>query len=69
LKLPFPFGNASGGSRQSLQAARYGSTVAQIGVLSQSEQDQIYAFDKVREALKCMEKGAHFGKTVIRVVA
>ena len=95
---------------QSLQAVRYGGTVAQIGVLSQSEQplpiplilhrqvriqgiyvgsrahfeamnraivasrtqpvvDQIYAFDQAREALKCMEKGAHFGKIVIRVVA
>jgi NADPH:quinone reductase-like Zn-dependent oxidoreductase len=95
---------------QSLQAVRYGGTVAQIGVLSQSEQplpiplilhrqvrihgiyvgskshfeamnraivakrtqpvvDQIYAFDKAREALKCMETGSHFGKVVIRVVA
>ena len=95
---------------QSLQAVRYGGTLAQIGVLSQSEQplpiplilhrqvriqgiyvgskshfeamnraivaartqpvvDQIYAFDKAREALKCMETGSHFGKIVIRVVA
>jgi NADPH:quinone reductase-like Zn-dependent oxidoreductase len=95
---------------QSLQAVRYGGTVAQIGVLSQSEQplpiplilhrqvriqgiyvgskshfeamnraivatrmqpvvDQIYTFDRVREALKSMEKGSHFGKIVIRVVA
>ena len=95
---------------QSLQAVRYGGMVAQIGVLSQSEQplpiplilhhqvrihgiyvgskahfeamnraivasrtqpvvDQIYAFDKAREALKCIETGAHFGKIVIRVVA
>ncbi len=93
-----------------MQAARYGGTVAQIGVLSQSEQplpiplilhhqvriqgiyvgskahfeamnraivpsrtqpvvDQIYAFVKGREALKCMETGAHFGKIVIRIVA
>jgi D-arabinose 1-dehydrogenase-like Zn-dependent alcohol dehydrogenase len=93
-----------------LRAGRYGGTVAQIGVLSQSEQplpiplilhhqvriqgfyvgskahfeamnraigasrmqpvvDQVYAFDKAREALKCMEIGAHFGKTIIRVVA
>ena len=95
---------------QSLQAVRYGGTVAQIGVLSQSEQplpiplilhrqvriqgiyvgskshfeamnraivatrmqpvvDQIYTFDRVREALKSMETGSHFGKIVIRVVA
>jgi NADPH:quinone reductase-like Zn-dependent oxidoreductase len=31
--------------------------------------DQIYTFDRVREALKCMETGSHFGKIVIRVVA
>jgi NADPH:quinone reductase-like Zn-dependent oxidoreductase len=95
---------------QSLQAVRFGGTVAQIGVLSQSEQplpiplilhrqihiqgvyvgsrvhfetmnqaitvngtrpvvDRIYAFDEVREALKTMEKGSHFGKIVIQVVA
>jgi D-arabinose 1-dehydrogenase-like Zn-dependent alcohol dehydrogenase len=93
-----------------LQAVRYGGTVTQIGVLSQSEQplpiplilhrqvriqgiyvgskshfeamnraivaarmqpvvDQIYTFDRVREALKSMETGSHFGKIVIRVVA
>jgi NADPH:quinone reductase-like Zn-dependent oxidoreductase len=95
---------------QSLQAVRFAGTVAQIGVLSQSEQplpiplilhrqvriqgvyvgsrahfeamnraitangtrpvvDRIYAFDEAREALKTMEKGSHFGKTVIQVVA
>ncbi len=95
---------------QSLQAVRFGGTVAQIGVLSQSEQplpiplilhrqvriqgvyvgsrahfetmnraitasgtrpvvDRIYAFDEAREALKTMEKGSHFGKIVIQVVA
>ncbi len=95
---------------QSLQAVRFGGTVAQIGVLSQSEQplpiplilhrqvriqgvyvgsrahfeamnraitangtrpvvDRIYAFDDAREALKTMEKGSHFGKIVIQVVA
>jgi NADPH:quinone reductase-like Zn-dependent oxidoreductase len=95
---------------QSLQAVRFGGTVAQIGVLSQSEHplpiplilhrqihiqgvyvgsrvhfetmnraitvngtrpvvDRIYAFDEVREALKTMEKGSHFGKIVIQVVA
>jgi NADPH:quinone reductase-like Zn-dependent oxidoreductase len=100
----------AGTFNQSLQAVRYGGTVAQIGVLSQSEQpmpiplilhhqvriqgiyvgskshfeamnraiaatrtqpavDQIYAFDKAREALKSMETGSHFGKIVIRVVA
>jgi NADPH:quinone reductase-like Zn-dependent oxidoreductase len=94
---------------QSLQAVRYGGTVAQIGVLSQSEQplpiplilhrqirihgiyvgskshfeamnraivatrtqpvvDQIYTFDKAREALKSIEKASHFGKIVIKVV-
>jgi NADPH:quinone reductase-like Zn-dependent oxidoreductase len=94
---------------QSLQAVRYGGTVAQIGVLSQSEQplpiplilhrqirihgiyvgskshfeamnraivatrtqpvvDQIYTFDKAREALESMEKASHFGKIVIKVV-
>ena len=31
--------------------------------------DQIYAFDRVQEALKSMEKGAHFAKIVIRLVA
>jgi NADPH:quinone reductase-like Zn-dependent oxidoreductase len=100
----------AGTFNQSLQAVRYGGMVAQIGVLSQSEQplpiplilhrqiriqgiyvgskshfeamnraivatrmqplvDQIYTFDRVREALKCMETGSHFGKIVIRVVA
>jgi NADPH:quinone reductase-like Zn-dependent oxidoreductase len=95
---------------QSLQAVRYGGTVAQIGVLAASEQplpipmilhrqvrihgiyvgsrshfeamnraivaartqpvvDQIYTFDRVREALKSMETGSHFGKIVVRVVA
>ncbi len=95
---------------QSLQAVRFGGTVAQIGILSQSEQplpiplilhrqvrvqgvyvgsrahfetmnraitadgtrpvvDRIYAFDEAREALKTMEKGSHFGKIVIQVVA
>jgi NADPH:quinone reductase-like Zn-dependent oxidoreductase len=95
---------------QSLQAVRFGGTVAQIGVLSQSEQplpiplilhrqvriqgiyvgskshfdamnraivasrmqpvvDQIYTFDRAREALKCMEIGSHFGKILVRVVA
>jgi len=95
---------------QSLQAVRFAGTVAQIGVLSQSEQplpiplilhrqvriqgvyvgsrahfeamnraitangtrpvvDRIYAFDEAREALKTMEKGSHFGKIVIQVVA
>jgi NADPH:quinone reductase-like Zn-dependent oxidoreductase len=95
---------------QSLQAVRFAGTVAQIGVLSQSEQplpiplilhrqvriqgvyvgsrahfeamnraitangtrpvvDRIFAFDEAREALKTMEKGSHFGKIVIQVVA
>ena len=95
---------------QSLQAVRIGGTVAQIGVLSQSEQplpialilhrqvrihgvyvgsrahfeamnraisanrmrpvvDRIFAFGEAREALKTMEKGYHFGKIVIQVVA
>jgi NADPH:quinone reductase-like Zn-dependent oxidoreductase len=95
---------------QSLQAVRVGGTVAQIGVLSQSEQplpiplilhrqvriqgvyvgsrahfeamnraivasrmrpvvDRIFAFHEAREALKTMEKGSHFGKIVIQVVA
>jgi hypothetical protein len=31
--------------------------------------DQIYTFDRVREALKSMETGSHFGKIVVRVVA
>ena len=100
----------AGTFNQSLQAVRFGGTVAQIGVLSQSEQplpiplilhrqiriqgiyvgskshfdamnraivasrmqpvvDQIYTFDRAREALKCMETGSHFGKIVVRVVA
>jgi NADPH:quinone reductase-like Zn-dependent oxidoreductase len=95
---------------QSLQAVRFGGTVAQIGVLSHSEQplpiplilhrqvrvhgvyvgsrahfetmnraisvrrmrpvvDRIFAFSEAREALKMMEKGSHFGKIVIQVVA
>jgi NADPH:quinone reductase-like Zn-dependent oxidoreductase len=95
---------------QSLQAVRFGGTVAQIGVLSHSEQplpippilhrqvrvhgvyvgsrahfetmnraisarrmrpvvDRIFAFSEAREALKTMEKGSHFGKIVIQVVA
>jgi len=28
--------------------------------------DKIFTFDEVREALKCMESGAHFGKIVVR---
>ncbi len=95
---------------QSLQAVRVGGTVAQIGVLSQSDQplpiaallhrqirvhgvyvgsrahfeamnqaisanhlrpvvDKIFAFPQAREALTTMEKGSHFGKIVIQVVA
>jgi NADPH:quinone reductase-like Zn-dependent oxidoreductase len=95
---------------QSLQAVRMGGTVAQIGVLSQSDQplpiplilhrqvrvhgvyvgsrahfeamnqaitahqtrpvvDRVLPFSQVREGLKAMEKGVHFGKIVIQVVA
>ena len=95
---------------QSLQAVRMGGTVAQIGVLSQSDQplpiplilhrqvrihgvyvgsrahfeamnqaitahrirpvvDRVFPFSQAREALKAMEKGVHFGKIVIQVVA
>jgi NADPH:quinone reductase-like Zn-dependent oxidoreductase len=95
---------------QSLQAVRIGGTVAQIGVLSQSDQplpiapllhrqvkvhgvyvgsrahfeamnraivatdlrpvvDKIFAFSQAREALTTMQKGRHFGKIVIQVVA
>jgi NADPH:quinone reductase-like Zn-dependent oxidoreductase len=95
---------------QSMQAVRMGGTVAQIGVLSQSDQplpiplilhrqvrihgvyvgsrahfealnlaitahkirpvvDRVFPFSQAREGLKTMEKGAHFGKIVIQVVA
>jgi NADPH:quinone reductase-like Zn-dependent oxidoreductase len=95
---------------QSVQAVRIGGTIAQIGVLSQSDQplpiapllhrqirvqgiyvgsrahfetmnraiaaghlrpvvDKIFAFPQAREALTTMEKGSHFGKIVIQVVA
>lgn len=95
---------------QSLQAVCIGGTVAQIGVLSQSDQpvpiapllhrqirvqgiyvgsrahfeamnkaiaaahlrpvvDKLFAFSQAREALTALEKGAHFGKIVIQVVA
>ena len=95
---------------QSLQAVRMGGTVAQIGVLSQSDQplpiplilhrqvrihgvyvgsrahfeamnqaisahqihpvvDRVFPFSQAREGLKAMEKGVHFGKIVIQVVA
>jgi NADPH:quinone reductase-like Zn-dependent oxidoreductase len=95
---------------QSVHAVRVGGTVAQIGVLSQSDQplpiapilhrqvrvqgvyvgsradfetmnraieashlrpvvDKIFAFSQAREALTTMEKGSHFGKIVIQVVA
>ena len=95
---------------QSLQAVRMGGTVAQIGVLSQSDQplpiplilhrqvrihgvyvgsrahfeamnqaitahkihpvvDRVFPFGQAREGLETMEKGAHFGKIVIQVVA
>jgi NADPH:quinone reductase-like Zn-dependent oxidoreductase len=95
---------------QSLQAVRMGGTVAQIGVLSQSDQplpiplilhrqvrihgvyvgsrahfevmnqaitahkirpvvDRVFPLSQAREGLKTMEKGAHFGKIVIQVVA
>jgi NADPH:quinone reductase-like Zn-dependent oxidoreductase len=95
---------------QSLQAVRMGGTVAQIGVLSQSDQplpiplilhrqvrvhgvyvgsrahfesmnqaitahqirpvvDRVFPLGHAREGLKAMEKGVHFGKIVIQVVA
>jgi NADPH:quinone reductase-like Zn-dependent oxidoreductase len=95
---------------QSLQAVRMGGTVAQIGVLSQSDQplpiplilhrqvrihgvyvgsrahfeamnqaitahqirpivDRVLPLSQAREGLKAMEKGVHFGKIVIQVVA
>lgn len=95
---------------QSLQAIRMGGTVAQIGVLSQSDQplpiplilhrqvrihgvyvgsrahfeamnqaisahqirpvvDRVFPFSQAPEGLKAMEKGVHFGKIVIQVVA
>jgi D-arabinose 1-dehydrogenase-like Zn-dependent alcohol dehydrogenase len=95
---------------QSVHAVRVGGTVAQIGVLSQSDQplpiapilhrqvrvqgvyvgsradfetmnraiaashlrpvvDRIFAFSQAREAFTTMEKGSHFGKIVIQVVA
>jgi NADPH:quinone reductase-like Zn-dependent oxidoreductase len=95
---------------QSLQAIRTAGTIAQIGVLSSSDQplpiapilhrqvriqgvyvgskahfeamnraitanqlrpvvDKIFAFSQAREALTALEKGAHFGKIVIQVVA
>jgi NADPH:quinone reductase-like Zn-dependent oxidoreductase len=95
---------------QSVQAVRIGGTVAQIGLLSQSDQpvqiapllyrqvrvqavyvgsrahfqtmnraieashlrpvvDKVFAFPQAREALTTMEKGSHFGKIVIQVVA
>jgi NADPH:quinone reductase-like Zn-dependent oxidoreductase len=95
---------------QSVHAVRIGGAVAQIGVLSQSDQplpiapilhrqvrvqgvyvgsradfetmnraieashsrpvvDKIFAFSQAREALTTMEKGSHFGKIVIQVVA
>ena len=95
---------------QSLQAVRMGGTVAQIGVLSQSDLplpiplilhrqvrihgvyvgsrahfevmnqaitahqirpvvDRVLPFSQAREGLKAMEKGVHFGKIVIQVVA
>jgi len=31
--------------------------------------DKIFAFSQAREALATMEKGSHFGKIVIQVVA
>jgi NADPH:quinone reductase-like Zn-dependent oxidoreductase len=95
---------------QSLQAVRTGGAVAQIGILSSSDQplpiapilhrqvriqgvyvgsrahfeamnraivasqlrpvvDKIFPFPQAREALTAMEKGQHFGKIVIQVVA
>jgi NADPH:quinone reductase-like Zn-dependent oxidoreductase len=95
---------------QSLQAVRIAGMIAQIGVLSHSEQplqiplilhrqvrvhgvyvgsrahfeamnrallatrmrpvvDRVFAFSDAREALRMMEKKAHFGKIVIQVVA
>jgi NADPH:quinone reductase-like Zn-dependent oxidoreductase len=95
---------------QSVQAVRIGGMVAQIGLLSQSDQalaiapllhrqvrvhgiyvgsrahfeamnraiaaghlrpvvDKVFAFPQAREAFTTMEKGSHFGKIVIQVVA
>ena len=95
---------------QSLQAVRIGGTVAQIGVLSQSDQplaigpllhrqvrvqgvyvgsradfdamnraisahrlvpvvDQVFGFDRARDAFVTLEQGSHFGKIVIQAVA
>jgi NADPH:quinone reductase-like Zn-dependent oxidoreductase len=95
---------------QSLQAVRTGGTVAQIGVLSQSDEplpiapllhrqvrvqgiyvgsrahfgemnraidatrlrpviDKVFGFDQIRDALVTLERGSHFGKIVIQVVA
>jgi NADPH:quinone reductase-like Zn-dependent oxidoreductase len=95
---------------QSLQAVRMGGTVAQIGVLSQSDQplpvplilhrqvrihgvyvgsrahfetmnhaitahqirpvvDRVFPMSQARAGFKAMEKGVHFGKIVIQVVA
>ena len=95
---------------QSLQAVCTGGTIAQIGVLSHSEQplpavplphrqvrvqgvyvgsrahfesmnravtahrlrpvvDTVFVFEEAREALTRMEKGSHFGKIVIEIVA
>ncbi len=100
----------AGTFNQALQAVRFGGTVAQIGVLSQSDQplpiapllrrqvrihgvyvgsrahfetmnraivatqlrpvvDKIFAFSQAREALTIMQKGGHFGKIVIQLVA
>jgi NADPH:quinone reductase-like Zn-dependent oxidoreductase len=93
---------------QSLKAVRVGGAVAQIGVLSQSNEpidvipilhkqihiqgiyvgsradflemnraitqtklkpivDEVFTFDQVKEALRRMESGSHFGKLVIRI--
>jgi NADPH:quinone reductase-like Zn-dependent oxidoreductase len=95
---------------QSLQAVRMGGTIAQIGVLSQSDQplpvplilhrqvrihgvyvgsrahfetmnhaitahqirpvvDRVFPMSQARAGFKAMEKGVHFGKIVIQVVA
>ena len=98
----------AGTLQQSLQAVAMGGTVAQIGILSQSNQpfpiapllhrqvrlqgiyvgsrvqfeamnqaisrsgmrpvvDQVYGFAEVRQALKVMETGGHFGKIAIEM--
>jgi NADPH:quinone reductase-like Zn-dependent oxidoreductase len=31
--------------------------------------DRVFAFDEVREALKYMESGSHFGKIVVKISA